>query len=339
MSRVRRVVVIGASAGGLEALRQLVGGLPPDFDAPVCLVQHVAAESPGIIPDILDRAGPLPASLARSGDSLRPGHIYVAPPDRHLLLEPGRLRLTRGPRENRFRPAIDPLFRSAAQVYGPAAIGVILTGRLDDGAAGLWFIKQLGGVAIVQDPRDAPFPSMPQHAAAAVHVDYSVPIQEMAALLARLATTPAGEPVAAAAADRLGIEVRIAAGDNALDAGVTRLGGPSVYSCPDCHGVMLQIDEGGRVRFRCHTGHAYSVHSLLAAMYEGMEKSLWSAIRVFEEAELLMQHLAGHLDEARHADAARRYAAEARELKTQVDALRAFAGRISPSSLAGVTEP
>jgi two-component system chemotaxis response regulator CheB len=185
-----RIIVIGTSAGGLEALRMLVGALPADFDTPIAIVMHVASESPGVLHEILNRTGPVTAGVALSGERLRPGRLYVAPPDRHLLVEPGRLRLTRGPKENRFRPAIDPLFRTAAQVYGPAAIGVILTGNLDDGTAGLWAIKKLGGTTIVQEPGDAMFPAMPESAARHVEVDHRVPLADIAPLLVRLTAAP-----------------------------------------------------------------------------------------------------------------------------------------------------
>src|SRR3954447_1871614 len=184
--RSKHIVVIGASAGGLEALRAIVGALDPDFAAPICVVLHTSPQSPGLLDGILTRPGKLAALNAINGERLRPGHIYVAPPDFHLVVEPGILRVTKGPRENRFRPAIDPLFRSAAQVYGPGAIGVVLTGSLDDGTAGLWTIKQLGGCAIVQDPSDALFPGMPENALTHVDVDYVVPLAELAPLLMSL---------------------------------------------------------------------------------------------------------------------------------------------------------
>src|SRR3954471_5267653 len=203
-----QVVVIGTSAGGLEALRVLAAGLPASFPLPICVVMHLSAQSPGIVPDILTRSGPLPSVNATSGARLRPSTIYVAPPDRHLLLEPGRLRLTRGPHENRFRPAIDPLFRSAAQVYGPGAIGVILTGNLDDGTAGLSAIKQLGGVAIVQNPADAAYPSMPESALKHVKVDHVVPLAEIPRLLVALTARPIEVPPAAIVPDQLHVEVK-----------------------------------------------------------------------------------------------------------------------------------
>jgi two-component system chemotaxis response regulator CheB len=190
---VSRVVVIGTSAGGIEALRELARDLPPDFPAPICIVLHVAPQSPGLVPEILSRVATLPVIHPRDRQRLEAGTIYVAPPDRHLIVEPGCLRVTRGPQENHFRPAIDPLFRSAAQIYGPAAIGVILTGNLGDGTAGLRALKQLGGVAIVQDEKDALFPAMPAEAARHVPIDYCVPLNELAGLLGRLTSCRAAQ--------------------------------------------------------------------------------------------------------------------------------------------------
>lgn len=289
----KRIVVIGCSSGGIEALRTIVQGLPASFGAPICVVLHTSPESPGILHAILARAGQLPAVAATTGLRIRDGHIYVAPPDQHLLVEPGVIGLSKGPRENRFRPAIDPLFRSAAQVYGAGAIGVVLTGNLDDGTSGLWTIKQLGGTAIVQDPRDALFPSMPLSALQQVEVDYVVPVQEIAPLLVRLLETPAGgsqEPAPAG----LEVEVDIASGKNAVEAGVETIGEPSRFACPECHGVLLRMNEQGPLRFRCHTGHAYTAKSLAAAVNNGIEDALWTAVRALEEAGLLMEHLSTH---------------------------------------------
>src|SRR5262245_50390541 len=186
----KQLVVIGTSSGGIEALRQLVAALPSQFPAAIAIAVHTSPQSPGILHEILSRSGPLPALSPSGVVRLKAGHIYVAPPDYHLLIEPGTAWITKGPKENRFRPAIDPLFRSAAQVYGPAAIGVILTGNLDDGSAGLWAIKQLGGVTVVQDPNDALFPSMPKSALAYTNVDYCVPLAEVASLLVHLTKAP-----------------------------------------------------------------------------------------------------------------------------------------------------
>jgi two-component system, chemotaxis family, protein-glutamate methylesterase/glutaminase len=317
-----RLIVVGASAGGIDALRALAAALPGDLAAPVCVVVHASAEAPGILHEILDRAGPLRGIRPRSGERLRPGRIYVAPPDHHLLVEPGRLRLTRGPRENRFRPAIDPLFRSAAQVYGPAAIGVILTGNLDDGVAGLWMLKQLGGTTVVQDPEDALFPGMPLNALEAVDVDYRLSLAEMPGVLAHLARVDGHPRPPAPAASYLDTEVRIAKEEHPMDAGLEQLGEASRYACPECHGVLLQIKEAGRLRFRCHTGHAYSLDSLIAAVNLGIEDAIWNALRALEEGALYMRHLASHLEDAGQREAARQYGAQSLHTRSHADALR-----------------
>jgi two-component system, chemotaxis family, protein-glutamate methylesterase/glutaminase len=322
---VTRVVVVGASSGGIDALTQLAAALPAEFPAAVCVVLHTSPQSPGVLDGILDRAGPLPARAVRGGERPQPGHIYVAPPDRHLVLEPNRLRLTKGPRENRFRPAIDPLFRSAAQVYGPAAVGVVLTGNLDDGTAGLWAIKQLGGVAIVQDPADAAYPAMPQSAINHVKVDHVVPLQAVAPLLARVVSVSPSQG-GAVVSDRINIEMKIAKEENAIEAGVEQLGQPSSYACPECHGVLLQIEEEGRVRFRCHTGHAYSADSLLAGINEAIEDALWNTVRAIDEGARYIRHLADHLqpqDRAR----AERFALEASQANSQSEAVRQLVTR------------
>jgi two-component system, chemotaxis family, protein-glutamate methylesterase/glutaminase len=322
---VTRVVVVGASSGGIDALTQLAAALPAEFPAAVCVVLHTSPQSPGVLDGILDRAGPLPARAVRGGERPQPGHIYVAPPDRHLVLEPNRLRLTKGPRENRFRPAIDPLFRSAAQVYGPAAVGVVLTGNLDDGTAGLWAIKQLGGVAIVQDPADAAYPAMPQSAINHVKVDHVVPLQAVAPLLARVVSVSPNQG-GAVVSDRINIEMKIAKEENAIEAGVEQLGQPSSYACPECHGVLLQIEEEGRVRFRCHTGHAYSADSLLAGINEAIEDALWNTVRAIDEGARYIRHLADHLqpqDRAR----AERFALEASQANSQSEAVRQLVTR------------
>ena len=189
-----RIVVLGASSGGIEAIRTMLAMLPAEFPTPICVVIHTSPQSPGVLADILNRAATLTVRHPHDRELLRPGHVYVAPPDHHLLVEPGRLSVTKGPRENRFRPAIDPLFRSAAQVFGPGAIGVILSGNLDDGTSGLDVIKRLGGIAIVQDPADVLFPSMPQSAIDHVTVDHVVPLARIAPLLVDLTRPPTRPP-------------------------------------------------------------------------------------------------------------------------------------------------
>jgi two-component system chemotaxis response regulator CheB len=317
-----QIVVIGSSAGGLEALRQIVRDLPVDFPIPICVVNHSAPQAPGLLAEILNRVGTLPAMHASDRDRLVPGQIYVAPPDYHLIVEPGMLRVTKGPRENRFRPAIDPLFRSAAQVYGPAAIGVLLTGNLDDGTAGLWAVKQLGGIAIVQDPADALYAGMPDNAVRHINVDYLVPLAEVPALLADLASRPITERKPPEVPEHLKVEVKIAMEQNPIDAGLEKLGEPSRFACPECHGVLLQLKEGTRTRFRCHTGHAYSIASLLAAVSEGIEDSLWTAIRSLEQGQLLMCRVADHLRTAHNSEEATLLLERADEARRQSDVLR-----------------
>jgi two-component system, chemotaxis family, protein-glutamate methylesterase/glutaminase len=218
-----------------------------------------------------------------------------------------------------------PLFRSAAQVYGPAAIGVVLTGNLDDGTAGLWAIKQLGGTAIVQDPEDALYPSMPRSAMRHVQVDYSVPLRDLAPLLIRL--TEAEAPASAhRAPDGLDIEVRIAREEDPMAAGVRDIGAPSTFACPECHGVLLELKEGKRVRFRCHTGHAYSIESLLVEINGAIETSLWNTLRSMQEGTMLMQEMAKHAEAEHPASDVHKLTLRARELQAQADTLRAMVG-------------
>jgi two-component system chemotaxis response regulator CheB len=336
------IIVIGASVGGLDALRTIVGGLPKEFPASVFVVLHTSPEAPGVLADILNRAGNLPATNAVDRERIRPGRIYVAPPDHHLIVEPNRIRLTRGPKENRFRPAVDPLFRSAAQVYGPRVVGVVLTGYLDDGTAGLWAVKRLGGTAIVQDPLEALAPSMPASAMRQVKVDYCLPIAEIAQQLVRLTETTIEEQGGYEVPKEIDIEVRIAGEETALDAGVLKLGEPSNYACPECHGVLLQLKEENRIRFRCHTGHAYSVDSLLADITENVEDSLWNAIRSLEESVLLMRHMAEHLGENGNGHNTEEFLAHAQESERRADLVRQAVmshQSLSVEKLSGSEEP
>jgi len=277
----------------VEALRSLVRALPADFGAPICVVLHRPAHSVSLVAGILERAGRLPAHDAIDGERLEPGRIYVAPPDQHLLIEPGHLRLSRGPRENLSRPAIDPLFRSGAQVYGPAAIGVVLTGDLDDGAAGLDTIRRLGGVTIVQDPQDAQAPSMPAHALRHGPVDYCLALEDIPGVLVdEVARYVAPDADRKPVSRDIEVEVKIAAEEKGMDAGLALIAEPSVFACPECHGVLLRLKQAHPARFRCHTGHAYSSVSLAAAFETHVEDALWGAVRALEEASMLLQEMA-----------------------------------------------
>jgi len=318
----KRVVVIGASACGIDALRVLVSGIPEALPAAICIVIHTSPESPGVLAEILNRLTALPVSQACDGQRLEAGHIYVAPPDRHLVIEPGRLRVTKGPREHRFRPAIDPMFRSAAQVFGPNAIGIVLTGNLDDGVAGLGTIKKLGGKAIVQDPSEALFSSMPLQALTHVNVDHVVPLAHMPRLLVELTSNVPGEAELPPVPRHIEVEVNIAKEHNPRAAGLEEVGTPSLYACPESHGVLLEIDDDGRIRFRCHTGHAYSLESLLAAINEGIEKVMSAAMRSIEEGSLLMQDIGTQLKRRNRRDESARMMEASDRAKQQAEAIR-----------------
>ncbi|UQN10760.1 chemotaxis protein CheB [Deinococcus sp. QL22] len=297
------IVVIGASAGGIEALQALVAGLPQEFPAAICVVLHLNAHHPSTLPAILSRAGPLPALHPRDGELLQPGHIYIAPPDHHLLVEGDRLGVKKGPKENRFRPAVDALFRSAAHTRAPHVIGVVLSGVLDDGTSGLWNIKRLGGVAVVQDPQDAAFDAMPRHALEQVEVNYQVRAQEMGPLLAQLVQDSTLYQMEAAMdeqqRERLAMEVHIAAEGPKSPASVGQFGSYTPFTCPECHGAMVQIQEGEGLRFRCHTGHAYTSHTLLTELSETIEDKLYQTQRAMEEGILLLERLSQQLSGTR----------------------------------------
>lgn len=275
----RDIIVVGASAGGVEALQELVAGLPGDLTAAVFVVLHMASRSPGVLGEVLDRAGPLPCAQAVDGEPVRPGRVYVARPDFHLLLKPNLVRVAQGPKENRSRPAIDPLFRSAALAYGQRVIGVVLTGLLDDGTAGLYSIKQQGGLAVVQDPPDAMFGDMPRNALEKVAVDHVLPLADIPAALAGL-TREEISVEAYAVPDRLILENQVAEG---VMEDFSTVGTPSIFSCPECGGVLQEIREGEPLRYRCQVGHAYTAKTLADGQAERLEEALWSALRMLEE--------------------------------------------------------
>ena len=286
---VRDIVVVGASAGGVEALAQLVASLPADFPAALFVTQHFPEYGTSVLPRILSRAGSLTAAHPSDGDPIVRRRIYVAPPDRHLLLSNGFVRVVRGPRENGSRPAIDPMFRSAAVAYGAHVIGIVLTGSLDDGTAGLLAIKRHGGLAIVQDPAEALFAGMPTSAVQNVDVDHVEKIDAIGPLLARLvADSVADNGGKATTEDEDSKSNAYAEVD--LDV-IKRVdehpGEPSVYGCPDCGGVLWEIQDGDLVRYRCRVGHAWSSAGLVGRQEEGLEAALWTALRALEESAQL----------------------------------------------------
>jgi two-component system chemotaxis response regulator CheB len=277
----RDVIVIGTSAGGLEALDQLIGQLPTDLPASIVIVQHMDPGNSG--EPLLRRLGRHQAfhpKLAEDGERVKPGHLYIAPPDNHLLIKNGKMLVTKGAAENRHRPGIDPLFRSAAASHGSRVIAVVLTGMLDDGTAGLIAVKRCGGVTVVQDPRDAAYSGMPLSALDDADVDYCVSIAEMGPLLVSLVSTPHGK--SKAVPDDIRTEAAIAERVLSDISQVNGLGEQVPYNCPGCGGVLWKIDGPGEKRYRCHTGHAYSGLSLLASQSEKIEEMLWISLRMFE---------------------------------------------------------
>ncbi|UUX95052.1 chemotaxis protein CheB [Aquabacterium sp. J223] len=328
---MRDVVVVGASAGGVEALRRLASRLPAQFPASVCLVLHIGQQD-SQLPRMLGAWGPNPASHARDGDRLVPGRLLLAPPDRHLLIDGDRLRLTRGPKEHHTRPAIDPLFRSAALSAGPRVIGVVLTGCLDDGSAGLQAIRDCGGLTVVQDPDDAAEPSMPRAALRALgRPDHLVRLDDLPDLLARLVCEPAPpqreQPGAWEQEQRASLP-----GPQALQA-LQSAGRPTPLVCPECRGTLYEIHRSRPPRFRCHTGHAYSLHSLGSAQHQSTEDALFAAMRALQDKAEVLRRLA-ELDRLA-GDPARAEAcdAEAERVLQQAEALRALSEAQRPIPL------
>jgi two-component system chemotaxis response regulator CheB len=319
----RNIIVIGASAGGFEALKKVVKKLPPDLGASIFVVWHIPPNVTGILPEVLNRAGQIPAANAIDGEAIEPNRIYVAPPDHHLLVEPGRVRVTKGPRENRFRPAVDPLFRSAAYAYNHEVIGVILSGALDDGTSGLWTVKHRGGLAIVQDPADAEFPSMPRNALDEVSVDHIVPASEIAALLVRVSEEEIVTPEVCMEEDKLTeTEIKIAMEDSGFENNIMDFGDLTPFTCPDCHGVLTRLKDGERNRFRCHTGHAFSGDSLLVALTENIEDNLYNAIRGIEESVMLLNHIGNHLANNNQINLSALYFKKAFEAEQRIENIR-----------------
>ncbi len=288
----RDLVVIGASAGGVEALQQLCAGLPPDLKAAVLVVLHTSMNSGGLLPQILNRAGRLHASSPDDFGRIERGKIYVAPPDFHMIVEDGHLRLVRGPRENRHRPAIDPTFRSAAMSYGPRVIGIVLTGSLDDGTSGLMVIRAHGGEAIVQDPETALFPSMPESALKQVKDATVAQLAAIPALIVELVSQQVNAPEQPTADPETAREIRMAELKMPEVENEFRTGKPSGFGCPECGGVLWEIDQAGLLRFRCRVGHAYTASHLRAEQRFAVESALWAALRALEENASLYERIA-----------------------------------------------
>lgn len=287
----QRLFVVGASAGGVQALQQLAAALPADFSAPLLVVLHIGSH-PSILPQLLCAAGPLPARHAVQGQPLHSGCITVAPPDHHMLVVGDTIQLTRGPKEHHARPAIDPLFLSAALSHGTGVVGVVLTGSLDDGTPGLQAIKQAGGVTVVQNPSDALEPSMPLSALRHVEVDHCVSLAELPKLLCSLADLPVtAEPNRPLPALQHELSITLTTG-NAMEH-LHALGAtPSTFACPDCHGDLWELSHCRPLRYRCHTGHAFTLRTLQQALSAAADDAVWNALRALQEKALVQQRMA-----------------------------------------------
>jgi two-component system chemotaxis response regulator CheB len=317
------VIVVGASAGGVDALSAVVAGLPADLPAAVLVVLHVSPRGKSVLPHILESRGRLPAHHAVDGERLEAGRVYVAPPDQHLVVHPGRVGVTGEPKENGVRPSVDTMFRSAAHAYGPAVVGVVLSGTLDDGTAGLMAIKHHGGVAVVQDPAEALFPSMPASAARFADPDHIVPLDKVPSLLVGI-VEEWSEQQRAGAPQRSRDEHDQPTAARAE----AQHGDPSEFTCPECGGTLWEQQEGDLLRFRCRVGHAYSTESLLADQREALEGALWGAVVALEERADLATRLSRRMQQSRPHRGAR-YNREANDARRRAGLVREAIAHLS----------
>ena len=313
------IIAIGGSMGSGAVLKALIAQLPQDLPASIFISTHVPADSPGFLSEVLSHCGPLPVSQAIDGQPIERGHVYVAAPDRHLLLMGTTIRLGEGPRENMARPAIDPMFRSAALAFGPRTVGVVLTGMLDDGASGLHAIKACGGTAVVQHPLDAEADQMPLAALQAVEVDHVAAKADLAPLLVALVRDDAGP--AQKPTDGLRLEVEIAAGARLGSANLRQIANPSPLSCPDCHGVLSEMRETWPLRYRCQIGHSYTAEAL-AAHGDEIDEAIRVAMRVMEERVTLVERMALDAHQTGRTAVAELYESRAEEYRRYADTLR-----------------
>jgi two-component system chemotaxis response regulator CheB len=321
----RDIIVVGASAGGVEALSHLVTDLPDDLPAAVFIVLHMAPHTGTALPRILDRRTKLAVGHPYDGEPIEPGRIYVAVPDHHLIVAPGVARVTNGPKENGHRPSVDTLFRTAAASYGPRVVGVVLSGTRDDGTAGLRAIRARGGMAVVQHPEEALFPGMPQSAVAGDHPDWVVPVGEIGNLLSDLARKELPHEGGSPMPDDLNAELQWAHPDLAWPAPADPpFGTPSGFTCPECHGGLWEIDDGHLPRYRCRVGHGFSADSLLVTQRIDVEAALWTAYRALEERAALCRRLADRAKERRAEITSEHFRVEAGDVTRQAETLRAL---------------
>jgi two-component system chemotaxis response regulator CheB len=301
------------------ALSEIIGSLPADLPAAVFAVLHVSPHAPSALPRILSRAGDLPALYPKEGkEKIEQGRVYIAPPDRHLAIENGHVTTTREATENGHRPAVDVLFRTAARYYGPRVVGVVLTGNLDDGTAGLADIKERGGVAVVQDPEEADHPGMPTNAILHVPVDHVLPMAAIGTLLDRLAREPVPEAALAAFQETYLMSTRE---EKKEDLDGERAAIPSAFTCPECGGSLFEKPGQEPLHFRCRTGHAYSPETLGAKQSDTLENALWAALRSLEEQGALARRMEKRLGDI-SGRSSQRYGDRAREAEKHSELLR-----------------
>jgi two-component system chemotaxis response regulator CheB len=327
----RDIVAIGTSAGGVQALLFIAKYLPADFPASILVTMHLSSDFRSSFDQILTRAGQLKAQFASESDALEKGHIYIAPADRHLLVEGDRIILGRGPRENNVRPAIDPMLRSMALCCGGRAIGVVLTGTLGDGASGLRAITQCGGIAVVQDPRDAAFAEMPLAALNRSMPQHVVSLKDLPGLLECLVQQPAAEALPVPASVKFEVDVAKSGRSSMND--MDRLGRRSVLTCPECNGVMWEIDEGDLIRYRCHVGHAYSAETMDIGLEDNIRRALGTALRALEERAALTEKLRLQASGFGHNRVTEHWAREKEEAEEEADLIRAAIRRADEIAL------
>jgi len=315
----RDIIAIGGSTGSGPVLKRILGDLPGDYPTSIFVSTHIPAQGPGYLSEMLAAGSSLPVGQAVDGQPIEPGHIYVAAPDRHLMLCNGTIRLGEGPRENMVRPSIDPLFRSAALSYGPRAVGVVLTGMLNDGASGLNAIKSVGGTAVVQHPLDAEADQMPLAALEAADVDHVASAGDLARTLVDIAGMDAG--AARPPSNSLALEVEIAAGARLGSGRLREIADPSALTCPDCQGVMSEVRGERPLRYRCQIGHA-STAEVLAARIDEVDEAVRVAMRIMEERVTLVERMAKDARATRREAVAELYEARAAEYRRYAQTLR-----------------
>lgn len=311
----RDIIVIGASSGGIAPLIEIVKSLPADLKAAIFVVVHIPPYPPSHLAQILSRAGKLKAIQPADGEKIEEGRIYVASPDQHLLVEDNYVVVKKGPKENRFRPSIDALFRSAAYIYGSRVIGIVLSGFLDDGTSGLWSVKRRGGVSIIQEPEEALFPDMPLNVLEYVDVDYTIKALDIGPLLIKLIGKEAPEipEITEEEINRMKLEIMIARRREAFEEGLISLGQYTTLMCPDCNSALISIKEDKLIRFRCQKGHGFTFRSLCEEISKGVEDKLWDAMQGMESTTILFEKMEEHFKEIGKTETAEKFNKKADE--------------------------